>query len=441
MLTFRGFSDKIHSAFEKHFSQKRKENKMAASNYKRTLRACYLGYITQAITNNISPLFFVIFRTNLGISLSLLGTLVLINFGTQLLVDLLAASFGNRFTYRQLTVAAHFTNVAGFVCLAFLPMIMPPYAGLVIATVLNAIGGGLIEVVISPTVDALPSDCKEASMSLLHSFYCWGQLLTVVVTTLMLKLVGESSWWVIPLIWALIPLYNAFNFMRVPLVEPTGDVGGGGIKRLFRDKFFYIIMIMMLCGGAAELTVAQWSSLFVEKGLAISKVVGDLLGPGLFAVFMGIGRMLYGIFGSKINLRGALIACSSLGVVCYVTTALVPNAVISLIACAVTGLSVSLMWPGALSLASEQFPHGGTAMFAVLALCGDSGCSLGPWLAGLVSDAVATNDGVISFAARFGIDAESAALRSGIAVGTFFPLLLLILLILTARKKKDKKTS
>lgn len=417
----------------------RKEKKMSAPNYKRTLRACYLGYVTQAIVNNLSPLFFVIFREDFGISLSLLGTLVLINFATQLLIDMLAAKFGNRFTYRQLMVTAHFTNVAGLVCLAFLPMIMPPYAGLITATMLNAVGGGLAEVVVSPTVEALPSDCKEASMSLLHSFYCWGQLLTVAVTTLMLKLIGTSGWWIIPLLWALIPLYNAFNFMRVPIVEPEADEESGVMKHLFREKFFYIIMIMMLCGGAAELTVSQWSSLFAEKGLAISKFVGDLLGPGLFAVFMGTGRMLYGIFGSKINLRGALIGCSTLGVVCYIATAFVPNAFVSLIACAMTGLAVSLMWPGALSVASAEFPRGGTSMFAVLALCGDCGCSLGPWIAGMVSDAASGNNGIISFAAKFGIDAESAALRSGIAVGTVFPLLLLILLIATGKKKKNVK--
>lgn len=423
---------KAYSAFIERTSQ------MASSpNYKRTLRACYLGYITQAIVNNLSPLFFAIFHTDFGISLSLLGTLVLINFVTQLLIDLLAAKFGNHFTYRQLMVTAHFANVAGLVALSILPGIMPAYTGLIIATVLNAVGGGLAEVVVSPTVDALPSDCKEASMSLLHSFYCWGQLLTVAGTTLVLKMIGSSNWRIIPLLWALIPLFNAFNFMKVPLIEPEADAENGTVKHLFRHKFFYMIMIMMLCGGAAELTVSQWSSLFAEKGLAISKVVGDLLGPGLFAIFMGTGRMLYGIFGSKINLRSALIGCSALGVVCYLATAFVPNAFLSLIACAMTGLAVSLMWPGSLSVASAEFPRGGTSMFAILALCGDFGCSLGPWLAGIVSDSAGKNEGIISFAAKLGIDAESAALRSGIAVGTVFPLLLLLLLICTAKKKKQ----
>lgn len=411
---------------------------MGNPNYKKTLRACYIGYITQAIVNNLSPIFFAIFQSDFGISLSLLGTLILINFATQLAIDLLAAKFGNRFSYRSLMVTAHFANVAGLVALAVLPRIMPSYAGLVIATMLNAVGGGLAEVVVSPTVDALPSDCKEASMSLLHSFYCWGQLLTVAGTTLLLKLTGSSRWWIIPLIWALIPLYNAFNFMKVPIVQPEADGDGDSIAHLFKNKFFYIIMIMMLCGGAAELTVSQWSSLFAEKGLAISKVVGDLLGPGLFAVFMGMGRMLYGIFGSKINLHRALIGCSALGIACYVVTAFVPNAFISLLACALTGLSVSLMWPGALSVASAEFPRGGTAMFAVLALCGDCGCSLGPWLAGIVSDTLGKSDAVVSLAAKVGLDAESAALRTGIAVGTVFPLLMLIMLCLIGSRKKEE---
>lgn len=411
---------------------------MGNPNYKKTLRACYIGYITQAIVNNLSPIFFAIFQSDFGISLSLLGTLILINFATQLVIDLLAAKFGNRFSYRSLMVTAHFANVAGLVALAVLPRIMPSYAGLVIATMLNAVGGGLAEVVVSPTVDALPSDCKEASMSLLHSFYCWGQLLTVAGTTLLLKLTGSSRWWIIPLIWALIPLYNAFNFMKVPIVQPEADSDGDSIAHLFKNKFFYIIMIMMLCGGAAELTVSQWSSLFAEKGLAISKVVGDLLGPGLFAVFMGTGRMLYGIFGSKINLHRALIGCSALGIVCYVVTAFVPNAFISLLACALTGLSVSLMWPGALSVASAEFPRGGTAMFAVLALCGDCGCSLGPWLAGIVSDTLGKSDAVVSLAAKVGLDAESAALRTGIAVGTVFPLLMLVMLCLIGSRKKEE---
>ena len=250
---------------------------MAAPNYKRTLRACYLGYVTQAIVNNLSPLFFAIFRTDFGISLSLLGTLVLINFATQLFIDLLAARFGNHFTYRQLMVTAHFTNVAGLICLAFLPMIMPPYAGLIIATMLNAVGGGLAEVVVSPTVEALPSDCKEASMSLLHSFYCWGHVGVVLISTIFFSTMGIENWKILARIWAVIPVLNGIVFLFSPIysLHEEGEKGLT-IGELFGKKIFWVVMLMMTCAGASEQAVSQWASTFAEEGLKVSKTVGDL---------------------------------------------------------------------------------------------------------------------------------------------------------------------
>lgn len=377
--------------------------------YKQTLRACYLGYITQAIVVNLAPLLFVIFQDQYHISFEMIGRLILINFGTQIVADILSVKYIDRMGYRKAAVLAHVFCSIGLVSLGVLPLIMPtPYMGLVMAVMIYAIGGGIIEVLVSPIVEFLPGDEKASAMSLLHSFYCWGQVGVVLITTLLLKVVGSSYWFVLPILWALIPLYNIKNFLKVPIIEPHEDAPTMSIGQLLSTRGFVIALLLMLCAGASEITMSQWSSLFAEKGLQVPKVVGDLLGPCLFAVLMGIGRSIYGIWGHKINLNRALMASGILCVICYGVTIFVQNPFISLLGCAVTGLSVSLMWPGTFSLTSAAYPMGGTAMFGMLAIFGDMGAALGPWIAGVVSDVT------------------QLGLQAGLLVAIVFPILLVL---------------
>lgn len=377
--------------------------------YKHTLRACYLGYITQAIVNNLAPLLFIIFQNQYHISFEMIGRLILINFGTQIVADILSVKYVDRIGYRKAAVMAHIFCSIGLMSLGVLPLIMPvPYMGLVIAVMIYAIGGGIIEVLVSPIVEFLPGDEKASAMSLLHSFYCWGQVGVVLLTTLLLKVIGSSYWFVLPILWAFIPLYNIKNFLKVPIIEPHEDAPTMSIGELLSTRGFVIALLLMLCAGASEITMSQWSSLFAEKGLQVPKVVGDLLGPCLFAVLMGIGRSIYGIWGHKINLNRALMASGILCVICYAVTIFVQNPLISLLGCAVTGLSVSLMWPGTFSITSATYPMGGTAMFGMLAIFGDIGAAVGPWIAGVVSDAV------------------GLGLKAGLLVAIVFPVILVI---------------
>lgn len=377
--------------------------------YKHTLRACYLGYITQAIVNNLAPLLFVIFQDSFHISLEMLGRLILINFGTQIVVDLLTVKYVERIGYRKAVVMAHVFSALGLVSLGILPQLMPnPYMGLMIAIMIYAIGGGIIEVLISPIVEYLPGDEKAQAMSLLHSFYCWGQVGVVLISTLLLKAIGRDMWFILPILWASIPLYNLTRFVKVPIIEPQEEMKTMSIKELLSTKGFTIALMLMLAAGASEITMSQWSSLFAEQGLQVPKVIGDLLGPCLFAVLMGIGRMAYGIWGSKINLNRALLGSGVLCVICYAITIFATNPFISLLGCALCGLAVSLMWPGTFSLTSATYPRGGTIMFGMLAVFGDIGAALGPWVAGLVSDVI------------------ELGLKAGLLAGMIFPILLVL---------------
>lgn len=408
--------------------------------YRHTKFACYLGYITQAIVNNLAPLLFIIFQNQYGISFEMIGRLILLNFGTQIVVDLLAVKYVDRIGYRTAAVAAHVFCAVGLVGLGIFPQLLPePYLGLSVSVMLCAVGGGLIEVIISPIVEALPGDEKAAAMSLLHSFYCWGQMGVVLVSTLILWMLGTGVWMYLPILWALVPLYNLVQFTKVPLMPlvPEGEQKMP-LAELFASKVFWIYMVLMVCAGASEITMSQWSSLFAEKGLRVSKVVGDLLGPCLFAVLMGIGRMLYGIFGSKINIRSALVASGALCIGCYLVTVFVQNPIVSLMGCAVCGLSVSLMWPGTISMTSARYPAGGTAMFGVLAVCGDLGASVGPWLAGVVSDAAQRSERLVMLAGRTGLGMDQLGLKTGLLLGIIFPVLLFIG-VLMLRKRRDEQ--
>ena len=409
-------------------------------NFKSTVFACYRGYITQGIVNNLSPLIFVLFQTKFGISYSLISALILCNFVTQVITDMLSVKYVDRIGYRKSAVIAHALAFLGLVMQGTLPNVLPaPYVGLVLATIVNGVGGGLIEVIISPIVDSCPGDAKASAMSLLHSFYCWGQVGVVLITTLLLRLIGEDLWFIIPILWSLLPLYNLFRFLKVPLMPTVPEEEKTPLKTLFTSKTFLVALLLMLCAGASELAMSQWSSLFAERALGVTKVIGDLLGPCLFAVFMGIGRTIYGVWGEKIHLTGAMVFCAALCILCYLGTALFENPWLSLLSCALCGFSVSLMWPGTFSLTSAAYPKGGTAMFGILAVLGDVGCSVGPALMGAVSGAVSGN---AKIAASFpNLTADQLGLKSGMLFSAVFPAFILIGVLLLTRfhKAANKK--
>lgn len=404
--------------------------------YRNTTFACYRGYITQAIINNLAPLLFIVFQTSYQISYDKLGQLILINFGTQLLTDIWAAKYADHVGYRTCMVAAHGLASLGLLSLGILPKIMAsPYLGMAISVFIYGIGGGLLETIVSPIIEALPNDNKGGAMSLLHSFYCWGQMAVVIITTIILKLIGDSYWFILPIIWAVFPLYNMFKFIHVPILPLVQDGKGSTLKDLLSHPGFYLSMLLMICAGASELSMSQWSSMFAEQGLQVPKLVGDLLGPGLFALFMAIGRTIYGYFGDRIPIKGVLLASSALCVLTYLVTIFSPNMFLALFTCSLTGFSVSLMWPGTFSLSSGVFPKGGTLMFGILAICGDIGCSLGPWLAGIISDRVKETGQSLSIWMNRGLNFDQIGLRSGLLVASIFPALMFIGLVLIKKKK------
>lgn len=337
----------------------------------------------------------------------MLGRLVLLNFATQLLTDLVAVKIVDRAGYRVPLVVAHVASVAGLAMLSVLPSVTStPYLGLALAIVTYAIGGGILEVLVSPLVDALPSptERKAAAMSLLHSFYCWGQVAVVVGTTLLLARIGESAWQILPVVWAMVPLANLMMFLRVPLPPMVPEEHRTALGTLVGARGFVAALLLMVCAGATELTMSQWSSLFAERGLGMTKVWGDLAGPCLFAVLMGLGRFAYGLWGERVPLAPVMTASGALAIACYLVAAMARSPALALVACATCGLAVSLLWPGTFSLTARRFPLGGGAMFAVLAMCGDLGAAVGPWLAGIVADL------------------SAARLRAGLLAGTIFPL-------------------
>ena len=385
--------------------------------YKHTIYASFTGYIVQAIINNFIPLLFLTFRSSYGIPLSKITLLVTFNFGFQLLVDLLAAGFVDKIGYRVSIVAAHVFAAAGLISLTFLPqMFADPFYGLLISVLIYAVGGGLLEVLVSPIVEACPTDNKESVMSLLHSFYCWGHVGVVLISTLFFAVVGIENWRWLALFWALVPLVNTFFFSRVPIRHVIDHHERSfSLKQLLANKVFWIMVLMMIAAGASEQAVSQWASAFAEMGLGVDKAIGDLTGPMMFAVMMGVSRLFYGQYGEKIKLQ-RFMALS--GLVCfgsYLVISLSPWPFVSLIGCAICGLSVGIMWPGSFSTAARNIPLGGTMMFAFLALAGDVGCAAGPTLVGMMSS-VFDND-----------------LKKGILTAIVFPVLLLIGLLLNRR--------
>lgn len=359
-------------------------------NYNHTIYACYIGYITQAIVNNFVPLLFLTFVADYGLSLDKITLITTINFLVQLVVDLLAVKVVDRIGYRPCLMFGHGCAVIGLVGLAVLPELLGnAYAGILVSVVLYAIGGGLMEVLVSPVVEACPTKKKEAAMSLLHSFYCWGHVGVVLLSTLFFHLAGIGNWKILACIWALVPFFNIFYFALVPIFPIVEENEKLSIRGLLGQKAFWILIIMMVCAGASEQAMSQWASAFAEAGLKVSKMVGDLAGPCAFAVFMGTARALYGKYSDRLPLRSMMKGSAVMCILCYLVAALVENPIISLIGCAFCGFTVGIFWPGTFSLAAVSLPGGGTAMYALMALAGDLGCSSGPSVVGFVANASA----------------------------------------------------
>ena len=389
--------------------------------YNKTLRSCFVAYIVQAIVNNFVPLLFLTFQRTYDIPLSQITMLITFNFGVQLLVDLLSVSFVDRLGYRFCMVLAHILSAAGLIFLTVLPEILPSaFAGILTAVMIYAIGGGLLEVLVSPVVESCPSDNKEKAMSMLHSFYCWGHVGVVLISTVFFSAFGITNWKILAVLWAIVPLVNAAAFTKVPIrsLMEEGETGLS-LKELLTMKTFWILLIMMICAGASEQGVSQWASTLAEKGLGITKTAGDLAGPMAFAVLMGASRAFYGKYGDRISLDRFMGLSSVLCIASYLGISLLGMPQLSLVCCALCGLSVGIMWPGTFSKAAAALPKGGTAMFALLALGGDVGCSGGPTLVGFVSE-------------FFGGD-----LKKGILAGVVFPVLLLLGVALCRKGKEE----
>ena len=408
-------------------------------NFRSTKHACYTGYITQAIVVNLAPLLFVIFQNTFSVSLAFLAFLTLITFLIQIAIDLWAVKYVERISFRKLAVSSQLFSALGLVLLSFLPLIINAEVGLCISALVYSSGSALSEVVLSPLVESLPDEDEGgSSMALLHSFYSWGHTLVIVLTTVVLKIVGDELWFILPLLWALIPIYNGIRFMKVPMVSMLHHDENTGMRSLVKYKAFALAIILMICSGAAEQVMAQWASYYAEVGLGVSKVMGDLFGPCIFALMMAAGRTAYGLFGDRMNLGTALTGCATLTVVCYIVAVFFPSPIVSLLACGLTGLGVSLMWPGMLSLCADKYSGCGASMFAMLAVGGDIGCSVGPFLSGTVSDIIEHSSGVGRFAALFSIDVQQFSIKAGILSGVIFPLVMIIGVILLNRKTKIK---
>ena len=387
--------------------------------YQKTLAACYLGFVTQAIAANYAPLLFLTFQNTYGISLRKIALIPAVFYLTQLLTDLGATRFADKIGYRICVVTSQMLSAAGLVLLAILPQILPvPFPGILIAVIFYAIGSGLVEVLVSPIVEACPFENKDGRMSLLHSFYCWGAVGVILGSALFFAAFGTENWKILTLIWALVPLVNVFQFLTCPMERLVKDGEGLPLRRLLRLPLLWTMILLMVCSGASEAAMAQWASAFTESALGVSKTIGDLAGPCLFAVFMGISRMLYGKMSGKLNLAKTMLLSGSLCVTCYLLASLSTFPVLGLIGCALCGFSVGIMWPGTISLSSQKCPKGGTAMFAFLALAGDFGATASPAMVGNFSELAGGN------------------LKIGLLAATIFPILLVVGLLVLNRKMK-----
>jgi fucose permease len=395
-------------------------------NYRKTLIACYLGFITQAISANFTPLLFLTFKNSYGIPLEMIALIPMVFYLTQLLVDLVATKFADIIGYRICVVISQAVSALGLILMAFLPEVSKnPFNGIIISVILYAIGSGLVEVLLSPIVEACPFENKAGVMSLLHSFYCWGAVGVILGSTIFFAVFGIANWKILTLIWALVPLFNIINFLSCPIERLVEDGEGMRIGQLLKYPLFWLMIILMICAGASEATMTQWASAFTESALGVSKTVGDLAGPCLFAIFMGVARVFYGKKSEKLDLTKVMLGCGVMCVICYLLASLSQNAIVGLIGCALCGLAAGIMWPGTICISSQKCPKGGTAMFAFLALAGDLGATVSPTMVGSIADAVGGN------------------LKTGLLFATAFPAVMiigLIILIKTVGKNEKQKT-
>ena len=388
-------------------------------NYKKTLIACYLGFVTQAISANFAPLLFLTFISTYGITLEKIAMIPLVFYLTQLLIDLAATKFADKIGYRTCVVASQVLSAVGLFLMAILPEVLSvPFLGILISVVLYAVGSGLVEVLVSPIVEACPFENKDGMMSLLHSFYCWGAMGVVLGSTLFFAVFGVEKWKILTFIWALVPLYNTFNFINCPIERLVEEGKSMGIRKLLKTPIFWLMIILMVCSGASEASMAQWASAFTESALGVSKTVGDLAGPCLFAMFMGISRVLYGKFSEKLDLTKVMLICGMMCAGCYLLASLSALPILGLAGCALCGFAVGIMWPGSISISSQKCPGGGTAMFAFLALAGDFGAMVSPAMVGSLSELAGGN------------------LKTGLLAATFFPVVLVIGLIILIKNYK-----
>lgn len=393
-------------------------------NYKHTMYACFTGYIVQAIINNFVPLLFLTFQSSYNISISKITFLVTFNFGLQLVIDFLSAGFIDKIGYKGAVVIAHIFSALGLISLTILPeCFADPFTGLMLAVMIYAVGGGLIEVLISPIVEACPTDNKESAMSLLHSFYCWGHVGVVLLSTIFFAIFGISNWKYLSILWAIIPIVNTLFFIKVPISHLNEDGQNGlTIKALLSKNIFWLMVVLMICAGASEQAVSQWASTFAEKGLGVSKTIGDLAGPMLFAIMMGLSRLLYGKFSEKINLQKTMLYSGIICLISYLIISLAPWPILGFVGCGIAGFSVGILWPGTFSISASEIKGGGTPMFAFLALAGDLGCSAGPTVVGRISGIFSDN------------------LKIGILVASLFPILLIIGILVNKYIEKKKYT-
>ncbi len=388
-------------------------------NYKKTLMACYLGFVTQAISANFAPLLFLTFKGTYGISLEKIALIPMVFYLTQLLVDLAATKFADKIGYRTCVVASQVLSAVGLALMAVLPELLPvPFIGVLVSVVLYAIGSGLIEVLLSPIVEACPFENKDGVMSLLHSFYCWGAVGVILGSTLFFAVFGVENWKILTFIWALVPLYNTLNFINCPIERLNEDGKSMGIRKLLKTPIFWLMILLMVCSGASEATMSQWASAFTESAIGVSKTVGDLAGACLFASFMGVSRMLYGKFSEKLNLSKVMLVCGVMCAGCYLLASLSTLPILGLAGCALCGLAVGIMWPGSISVSSQNCPRGGTAMFAFLALAGDLGATVSPTMVGSLSEMAGGN------------------LKTGLLAATVFPAVLVFGLLALNRRNK-----
>ncbi len=397
------------------------------TSYRHTMTAAYIGYITQAIVNNFAPLLFLTFSTSWDIPLSRMAILVSVNFGIQLTVDLICAGLGDRIGYRPLIILAHVLAGAGLVGLGIFPRFFPdPYIGIIAAIAIYAVGGGLTEVLISPIAEACPVENKAAQMSLLHSFYCWGHVFVILASTAFFALCGIENWWILACLWAIVPFANAIYFALVPIRTMRDEVEPGAVislGRLLKMPLFWLFIIMMFCAGAGEQAMSQWASAFAEAGLGVSKTVGDLAGPCMFAVFMGTARFISSRITKKMRSEVFMAICCGLCVMGYLLAALAPWPVLSLVGCGICGFSVGIFWPGTFSLSAEALRGGGTALFALLALAGDLGCMGGPAFVGVISDVF-----------------TGGSLKGAMLPAVIFPVGLIVGLVILRRRRMSRQS-